>query len=552
MSIANLQQGQRIGGYTLLSRLGSGAMGSVWRVQDDGNAQYAMKILRPEFQEHDEDINTTEARARTRLRREAFSLQRIHHPGVCSIVDMEFDASVAFIVTELIEGNNLREDVNINGPYRGDDLERLTHKLMEAVRAVHSAGVIHRDIKPTNVMISITGPVLVDFGIAMTEGETHVTRTGLVMGTPGFIAPEIIEGGESDEITDWWSVAAVLAFAATGKPVFGTKPMMTVLERAASGNASLAGLPPRTMQAFRAALHPERSKRCTPEALEEAISQDALDPSAWEMVLPFDRTVSRETTSQSRDKTINWRRYWHSDTPTTVLATSTAEQTRILQPSDLTMPTVLAPAEPIITQSDSANLTPQHSIVDAISAHDNNTSTPSISTYLWRGNLLYGIMAIISATIASFTPTIALITCIIMLSIANTAGYSVASQIKRLHLNEGIRGHDTLLCILSLPWHALRATLLSVAQLLPISIISIISACTCPLLVGDTPETISIAIGITRVPLPTYTPTALGYTALGYALGCLIAFLVLFFNGNTRITRVGLGAISGARRQYQS
>ena len=77
-------------------------------------------------------------------------------------------------------------------------------------------GIVHRDIKPTNVMVSAAGPVLVDFGIAMGEGESHVTRTGLVMGTPGFIAPEIIDGAESDDATDWWSVASVLAFAATG------------------------------------------------------------------------------------------------------------------------------------------------------------------------------------------------------------------------------------------------------------------------------------------------------------------------------------------------
>ena len=82
-------------------------------------------------------------------------------------------------------------------------------------------------------MVSAAGPVLVDFGIAMGEGESHVTRTGLVMGTPGFIAPEIIDGAESDDATDWWSVASVLAFAATGAPVFGTKPMMAVLEREA-------------------------------------------------------------------------------------------------------------------------------------------------------------------------------------------------------------------------------------------------------------------------------------------------------------------------------
>ena len=164
----------------------------------------------------------------------------------------------------------------------GDDLERLGRKLIEAVKAVHAAGIVHRDIKPTNVMVSNTGPVLVDFGIAMGEGESHVTRTGLVMGTPGFIAPEIIDGAESDEMSDWWSVASVLAFAATGEPVFGTKPMMTVLERAAAGSANLAGLPAGTMAAFRSALNPDRTKRCTPDELLQAIALDALNPQAWD------------------------------------------------------------------------------------------------------------------------------------------------------------------------------------------------------------------------------------------------------------------------------
>ena len=195
---------------------------------------------------------------------------------------MELDDALAFIVTELIDGKNLREDVRANGRYVGDDLERLGRKLIEAVKAVHASGIVHRDIKPTNVMVSNTGPVLVDFGIAMGEGESHVTRTGLVMGTPGFIAPEIIDGAESDEMSDWWSVASVLAFAATGEPVFGTKPMMAVLERAAAGSANLAGLPAGTMAAFRSALNPNRTKRCTPDELLQAIALDALNPKAWD------------------------------------------------------------------------------------------------------------------------------------------------------------------------------------------------------------------------------------------------------------------------------
>ncbi len=301
LNALNLEPGEVVGGYTLISRLGSGAMGSVWRVRDDGGTTYAMKILRDSLTDesvagsgsastalHDPDLKP-DVTPRERLRREAMALKKINHPGVCGIVDMELDDTLAFIVTELIEGKNLKDDVAANGRYVGDDLERLARKLIEATKAVHAAGIVHRDIKPTNVMVSAAGPVLVDFGIAMGEGESHVTRTGLVMGTPGFIAPEIIDGAESDDATDWWSVASVLAFAATGAPVFGTKPMMAVLEREASGNANLSGLPAGTLAAFRSALDPDRRDRCTPDQLLNAIALDALNPNAWqgEQAEPF-------------------------------------------------------------------------------------------------------------------------------------------------------------------------------------------------------------------------------------------------------------------------
>lgn len=294
LNALNLESGEVVGGYTLISRLGSGAMGSVWRVRDGGGTTYAMKILRDSLTDesvagsgsastalHDPDLKP-DVTPRERLRREAMALKKINHPGVCGIVDMELDDTLAFIVTELIEGKNLKDDVAANGRYVGDDLERLARKLIEATKAVHAAGIVHRDIKPTNVMVSAAGPVLVDFGIAMGEGESHVTRTGLVMGTPGFIAPEIIDGAESDDATDWWSVASVLAFAATGAPVFGTKPMMAVLEREASGNANLSGLPAGTLAAFRSALDPDRRDRCTPDQLLNAIALDALNPNAWQ------------------------------------------------------------------------------------------------------------------------------------------------------------------------------------------------------------------------------------------------------------------------------
>ena len=114
-----------------------------------------MKILRDSLAEDDasSERSRDQLTARERLRREAMALQKVRHPGVCGIVDMELDDALAFIVTELIEGKNLREDVRANGRYVGDDLERLGRKLIEAVKAVHAAGIVHRDIKPTNVMV---------------------------------------------------------------------------------------------------------------------------------------------------------------------------------------------------------------------------------------------------------------------------------------------------------------------------------------------------------------------------------------------------------------
>ena len=361
LSALNLNAGDLVGGYTLISRLGSGAMGSVWRVRDDGGHQYAMKILRDSLA--DENDSPQQRRdqltARERLRREAMALQKVRHPGVCGIVDMELDDALAFIVTELIEGKNLREDVRINGRYVGDDLERLARKLIEAVRAVHAAGIVHRDIKPTNVMVSNTGPVLVDFGIAMGEGESHVTRTGLVMGTPGFIAPEIIDGAESDENTDWWSVASVLAFAATGEPVFGTKPMMAVLERAAAGSANLAGLPAGTMKAFRSALDPDRTKRCSPDDLLQAIAIDALNPQSWtaagngdetEAMPPFvespdnPRTLWRSQDDLSGEDVIGTRTMPTFGEATQVLSMPSTEATQVIAPITSSSETSVLPA----------------------------------------------------------------------------------------------------------------------------------------------------------------------------------------------------------------
>lgn len=607
-SMFDLQPGNNVGGYTLISRLGGGTMGSVWRVNDDGGNQYAMKILRASVRtKQSEDEDSEQERARMRLKREALALQRIHHPGVCAIVDMELDASIAFIVTELIEGHNLREDVDENGPYIADDLERLAHKLIEAVKAVHEAGIVHRDIKPTNVMISATGPVLVDFGIAMGEGESHVTRTGLVMGTPGFIAPEIIEGGDSDELTDWWSVAAVLAFAATGKPVFGTKPMMAVLERAASGNADLTGLPPRTMAAFRKALNPIREQRCMLSDLENAISQDAMDPLAWpEVNRPFDRNATnitmrkmwRETSRETKEKTAiltNSRTCdaagtsgitnLNSDgeTPTVTVRSTTVmphsldseddktfcvdEKTRInalngvdLQhiQNDNSNNSRIAQSSKLIHASNNVfdNDNIENEAGDSL--HVKSDEVPSVDhtlnqhDYVRKGTWILLICIILHLAIACLSILDSIGFAMVFMWISATSGYSISSSLRRWQLNDGIiPRHDSVVRIATLPWHIIRGFVYMLPRVIAIVISGGIGAVIYPFLCGDNPELLSIDVGSLRILLPTYSPNIFSNTAFGYTLGFIVAWVVFAVVKWTTKFRLGLGALFYSGKSFE-
>ncbi|MBO0610955.1 serine/threonine-protein kinase [Myceligenerans salitolerans] len=255
VSVRDRVAGSVIGGYTVTGRIGSGAMGTVYRATDGGGNAVALKLLTPE---------RDEAGARERLRREARALQRLKHPAVASVIDVELDGTDAFIVTELVEGPTLEEEVDDRGPLDPRDLYELADQLADALEAVHAAGVVHRDLTPSNVLISPSGPVLIDFGLAHARGDARATRTGFVMGTPGYLAPELLDGGDPAPYTDWWSWAAVLAFAATGRSPFGVRPLEHVLRRSREGDADLAGLEPRTSRALAAALRPTPVERWGP------------------------------------------------------------------------------------------------------------------------------------------------------------------------------------------------------------------------------------------------------------------------------------------------
>ena len=588
----DLKPGRLVGGYTLIEPLGGGAMGSVWRARDGGGQDYAMKILRESLAEDDQDSPDSleerdRASARERLRREALALQRIRHPGVCRIVDMELDDALAFIVTELIEGRNLRDDVAVNGPYRGDDLERLTRKLTDAVAAVHQAGIVHRDIKPTNVMISVSGPVLVDFGIAMGQGQSHVTRTGLVMGTPGFIAPEIIDGAEADQGTDWWSTAAVLAYAATGRAVFGTKPMMAVLEREASGNADLSGLPIGTMKALRSALSPNRAARCTPEELLEAISQDAMDPEAWQYEQDDQDVDSQQTDRKPNKEHQETMRPFGGgssegegqaaptmivepatmpmpptaqsdpDSPRTAWSqlpadSETVEQTTLLsdseQPTSLLNPLPAAEEQtqtwqdhqPLADRQDLQATTVQdplppaqplpsgyHDEANARWLGDQPPAQMRRLRYLKAGTPCLIMLGMLPALLTALTPVSALAAAGILIWALSTAGWSIRAQIERELRRDGPRrGTDRLLNAAALPWHLLKglaAALLRLSGMIFVQVLVIL-----PLTWAGILTTVHAGLTpgghLLTFPLPAARPLSAG--GLAMALATLVGWLL--------------------------
>ena len=269
VTLNKLRAGTLVGGYRLLRRLGAGGMGVVWEATDEGGRHVAMKILHPQI--------AADPTARRRLDREASVLARVRDTRVARILDIETgDGSlgITFVITELVEGPTLQHEVEHEGVYDlttdARDLADLAHGLVDSLRAVHSAGVIHRDLKPSNVMLGAQGPVLIDFGIAQVADDVRLTQTGQVTGTPGFIPPEMLDGGEPTPDVDWYACAGVLLFAVTGLSPFGSGPWQAVFRRVYAGTPELGDLErtcPALARAFTAALAPELKDRLSVEDL---------------------------------------------------------------------------------------------------------------------------------------------------------------------------------------------------------------------------------------------------------------------------------------------
>ena len=232
---ADDQMPGQLGSYQLLRRIGEGGMGVVYLAQDPGGQPVALKVLRASV--------AGEPTARRRLAREVATMRRVRSPYVAEVIDADLDGGTPYIVTRYVPGRTLDQVVNEGGPLPPPALLRLACGLADALAAVHAAGVVHRDLKPSNVMLLSEVPVVIDFGIAQGPDATRLTMTGMFMGTPGYLAPEVIGGQPSTEASDIHAWGATVAFAACGRPPYGTGAYEAIFYRIVNGQADLTGAP---------------------------------------------------------------------------------------------------------------------------------------------------------------------------------------------------------------------------------------------------------------------------------------------------------------------
>ncbi|WP_442804598.1 serine/threonine-protein kinase, partial [Streptomyces luteogriseus] len=202
-----------VGPYRLLGRLGSGGMGRVYLGRSAGGRTVAVKIVHPHFA-LDEEF-------RARFRREVDAARRVGGAWTAPVLDADPGARVPWVATAYAAGPSLSAAVADGGPLPAPTVRALGAGLAEALAAVHELGLVHRDVKPSNVLLTLDGPLLIDFGIARaTDGTASLTSTGVSIGSPGYMSPEQILGKGVTGAADVFSLGAVLAYAATGRPPF--------------------------------------------------------------------------------------------------------------------------------------------------------------------------------------------------------------------------------------------------------------------------------------------------------------------------------------------
>ncbi|MFC0039771.1 serine/threonine protein kinase [Actinomadura rayongensis] len=227
-----------LGQYEVVGRLGAGGQGAVFlgRVRG-GGAYVAIKLLHTQM--------AADPSARARFTREVAAAQKVEPFCTARVLEADVQGDQPYVVSEFIDGPSLHDAIAHNGPFGREELERLAIGTVTALAAIHEAGIVHRDFKPNNVMLASDGPRVVDFGIARTVNsqESAVTATGMVVGTPGYLAPEQLTGAPLTPAVDIFAWGATMVFAATGQSPFEAETLPVIINKILNDEPDLSALP---------------------------------------------------------------------------------------------------------------------------------------------------------------------------------------------------------------------------------------------------------------------------------------------------------------------
>jgi serine/threonine kinase PknH len=226
---------RKIAGYQLRARLGAGGMGRVYLAFTQGGRAVAIKVVRAEFGDEEE--------FRDRFRREVVAAQRVHGMYAAQVLDADPDAPQPWLATTYVPGLSLQQAVTDHGPLPSDSVFLLVAGIAEALQAIHAAGIVHRDLKPSNVILAADGPRVIDFGIARAVAATALTRSGVRIGSPRFMAPEQARGQPVTPAVDVFALGSLATYAIAGQPPFGGDGAVAVLHRVLNEAPDLGGCP---------------------------------------------------------------------------------------------------------------------------------------------------------------------------------------------------------------------------------------------------------------------------------------------------------------------
>ncbi len=262
----------RVAGFRLLRRLGAGGMGVVYLGRTDTGTPAAVKVVRGK--------SAADAGFRARYAREAELARRVDSPWVVPVLDADAEADAPWLATAFVPGPSLTEAVAAHGPLPTRSARVLGRLLADALASVHAAGLVHRDVKPGNVLLALDGPRLIDFGIARAADDTALTASGLIVGTPGFLAPEQARGEPAGPASDVFALGGVLVHATTGRPPFGTGEPDALLYRTVHDEPDLDAVPEALRPLVARCLAKTPEERPTAEELRQLLT-DPVNDTPW-------------------------------------------------------------------------------------------------------------------------------------------------------------------------------------------------------------------------------------------------------------------------------